>query len=136
VEVTLWDQGGVEPGEVIDEVAEFIKKTRQADPDYEYNQGSKFVPPKDDSDDGWLSTPQAAVQPECDSDTILIKYGPKRKHWSITFIGCGRCRFSFERTKVSVARSWAVEHNDSLHGGSLTIVDSTKAESEATNTTR
>ena len=127
--MSLWDQGGLEPGEQIDEVAEFIKKTRMADPDYEYNQGSKFIPPKDESDDGWPSTPgSGTVKPtDLDSDTIRVRYGPKRKHWSITFIDCGRCEFSFERTKVSIARTWAVEHNEKNHDGKLSVVDSTRS---------
>jgi len=128
--MSLWDQGGIEPGEVIDEVAEFIKKTRQSDPDYEWNQGSTFTPPKDGADDNWLSTTKDPVVPECDDKTILIKKGPRRKEWAITYIGCGACRFSFERTKVSIAREWAVEHNEKNHDGQLTIVDSTRASAE------
>lgn len=128
--MSLWDQGGIEPGQQIDEVAEFIKRTREADPDYEYNKGAVFTPPKDEADDGWLSQPGSAkVEVECDADTILIKYGPKRKYGNITFIGCGRCQFSFERTKVSVARDWAVQHNDDLHDGVLAIVDATRPQS-------
>lgn len=131
--MTLFDQGGIEVGEVIDEVAEFIKRTKESDPDYEYDQGSTFTPPKHDNDDGWLTTGEHIV-PECDADTILIKKGPKRKHWAITYVGCGRCQFSFERTKVSVAREWAQEHNEKNHSGELTVIDSTKPDEKSSET--
>lgn len=124
--MTLFDQGGIEPGQVIDEVAEFIKRTRESNPDYEYDQGATFTPPKHDNDDGWLSTGERPSKVDCDEMTLVIRKGPKRKHWAITFVDCGRCQFSFERTKVSVAREWAVEHNVKNHEGLLTVVDSTR----------
>lgn len=127
--MSLFDQGGLELGELDPEVAKFIKTTRESNPDHEYDQGARFEPPKHANDDEWLSSGKSP-EVECDEHTILIRYGPKKKLWSITYIGCGACRFNFERTKVSVARSWAEEHNLKDHGGSLTVVDSTRPEGQ------
>lgn len=53
--------------------------------------------------------------------TIII--GRSKGVWTID---CGRCDFVFERTKIDIARTWADEHNDTVHEGTLTVVDRTR----------